>query len=158
MCFSFREQYATGVAGMNVTRWDPFREIDEVFRQYSPFFTRALRRGGEVGTWSPVADITETDKEYVIKAELPEVKKEDVKITLESGMITLSGERRHEKEHKAENEIRVESFYGSFARSFALPDNIDAAGIRAESKDGVLRIRIPKTEPSTLKSISIEVK
>jgi HSP20 family protein len=144
---------------MNITRWEPFREFEDMFRQYSPFFGRALRRSaGEDSKWSPLADITETDKEYVIKAELPEVKKEDVKITLDNGMITIEGERRHEKEHKDENEIRVESFYGTFSRSFALPENIDSKNIRAESKDGVLRVRIPKTQAAGGKRVSIEVK
>lgn len=143
---------------MNITRWEPFREFEDMFRQYSPLFSRALRRTGEDETWSPVADITETDKEYLIKAELPEVKKEDVKITLENGVITITGERKHEKEQKDENEIRVESFYGSFARSFSLPENIDAKGIKAESKDGVLRVRIPKTPAAESKKIAIEVK
>jgi HSP20 family protein len=144
---------------MNITRWEPFREFEDMVRQYSPFFARGLRRSGGEGTeWAPLADISETDKEYLIKAELPEVKKEDVKITLDNGVITISGERRHEKEQKDENEIRVESFYGTFSRSFSLPENIDASSIRAESKDGVLRIRIPKTQAAKPKSISIEVK
>lgn len=144
---------------MNITRWEPFREIEDVFRQYSPFFGRALRRnGGEEVEWSPVADISETEKEYLIKAELPDVKKEDVKVTLDNGALTISGERRHEKEQKEENEIRVERFYGTFSRTFSLPENIDAKGIRAETKDGVLRVRIPKTESATAKPIAIEVK
>lgn len=145
---------------MNITRWEPFREVEDMFRQYSPFFARALRRvEGEDTQWRPLADISETDKEYLIKAELPEVKKEDVKVTLDDGVLTITGERRHEKEHKAENEIRVESFYGTFSRSFSLPENIDAKSIQAESKDGVLRVRIPKTEASKAQNpVSIEVK
>jgi HSP20 family protein len=142
---------------MNVTRWEPFREVEEMLRQYSPFFGRGLRRGGDVSEWTPVADIVETEKEFMIKAELPEVKKEDVKITLDDGVITIAGERRHEKEHKEANEIRVESFYGTFSRSFVLPENIDAKGIVAESKDGVLRVRIPKTPATTPKAISVKV-
>jgi HSP20 family protein len=148
----------TGGIQMNITRWEPFREMEEFFRQNSPFFGRALRRNGDVDNWAPVADISETDGEYLIKAELPEVKKEDVKITLDNGVITISGERRHEKEKKDENEIRIESFYGTFSRSFSLPENVDAKGIRAETKDGVLRVRIPKTETAKAKPISIEVK
>lgn len=143
---------------MNITRWEPFREFEDMFRQYSPLFSRAMRRSGEAGEWSPLADITETDKEYLIKAELPEVRKEDVKITLENGVITIAGERRHEKEHQEENQIRVESFYGTFSRSFSLPENIDAKGIHAESKDGVLRVRIPKTPVAASKKIAIDVK
>jgi HSP20 family protein len=144
---------------MSITRWEPFREFEDMFRHYSPFLGRSLRRaGGEAAEWTPLADISETDKEYVIKAELPEVKKEDVRITLDNNLITISGERRHEKEHAEENEIRVESFYGTFARSFQLPEGIDAQGIKAESKDGVLRVRIPKKQVAPPKSISIEVK
>jgi HSP20 family protein len=144
---------------MNIVRWEPFREMEDVFRQYSPFFARSLRRnGGEGAAWSPIADITETDKEYLIKAELPEVSKEDVKITLDDGIITITGERRMEKELKEANEIRVESFYGTFARSFSLPDNIDAAAIQAEQKDGVLKVRIPKTKEAAPRKIAIEVK
>lgn len=142
---------------MNLTRWEPFREMEDFFR-LSPFFSRALRRGEEGFEWRPTADISETDKEYLIKADLPEVKKEDVKIMVDDNMITISGERKHEKEHKEENEIRVESFYGTFSRSFELPGNIDANAIRAESKDGVLRIHIPKTESKKAKTIQVEVK
>jgi HSP20 family protein len=144
---------------MNIIRWEPFRDVEEMFRQYSPQFARSLRRSGDAaGEWAPVADISETDKEFVIKAELPEVRKEDVKVTLDDGVLTIAGERRHEKEHQDANEIRVERCYGTFSRSFSLPENIDASAIRAETRDGVLRVRIPKTAPTTPKSIAIEVK
>jgi len=143
---------------MNLTRWEPFREMEEMFRQYSPLLSPSLRRRSEETIWAPVSNIVETDKEYLIKAELPEVRKEDVKIMLEDSVITISGERKHEKEHKDENEIRVESFYGSFSRSFSLPENIDAKNIRAESKDGVLKVHIPKTEAAKARPIAIEVK
>ena len=141
---------------MNLTRWEPFREMDDFFRRYAGLGGRALRQ--ESGDWTPTANITETDKEYLIKAELPEVKKEDVKVTLRDNVITIEGERRQEKKDKNENEIRVESFYGSFSRSFSLPDNIDASGVRAETKDGVLSIHIPKTAAVQPKQIAVEVK
>lgn len=142
---------------MSLMRWEPFREVDELVRRYAGLSDRLLRSGnGE--EWAPTADISETDKEYLIKAELPEVKKEDVKITLQDGVITLSGERRQEKEAKGENKLRVESFYGTFTRRFSLPDNIDPKGVHAESKDGVLRIHIPKTEAAQPKQITVEVK
>jgi HSP20 family protein len=144
---------------MNIIRWEPLREVDEMLRHYSPFFNRALRRNGtEAGEWTPVADISETDKEYVIKAQLPEVRKEDVKVTLDNGVITIAGERKYEKEQKDATEIRVESFYGTFSRSFSLPENIDAKSIRAETKDGVLRVRIPKMQAAVPQAVSIEVK
>lgn len=93
---------------MNVIRWEPFKEMEHLLRRYAGLGGRLLQ--GENGEWSPTADISETDKEYLIKAELPEVKKEDVKITLQDGVITLSGERKREREEKGENQIRVEAF------------------------------------------------
>lgn len=145
---------------MSITRWEPLREVEDMFRHYSPSLARALRRmEGDGAKWRPLADVSETDREYLIKAELPEVKKEDVNVTLEDGVLTITGERRHEKEHKERNELRVESFYGTFSRSFSLPENIDPSGIEAESKDGVLRVRIPKTEASKAqKPLTIAVK
>lgn len=141
---------------MSIVRWQPFREMDDLFRQYAPLFGRSQLNGE--GEWSPAANITESEKEYLIKADLPEVKKEDVKITLENDVITISGERKNVKEHKDENEIRVESLYGSFTRSFSLPKNVDAKGIRAETKDGTLRVHIPKAEAAQQKTVAIEVK
>jgi len=129
---------------MNITRWEPFREMEEVLRSYAPFFGRGMRRDGNETQWRPLADITESDQEYLIKAELPEVKKEDVKITLDDNVITISGERKKEKETRNSNEIRIESFYGTFTRSFVLPDNVDSKAIQAESKDGVLKVHVPK--------------
>lgn len=143
---------------MNITRWEPFREMEDMFRQYVPFFSRALRSiDGEETTWRPVADILENDNEYLIKAELPEVKKEDVKVEVSEGVLTISGERRKESEQKDANEIRVERFYGSFSRSFALPDNTDPEKIIAECKDGVVSVHIPKTTPSKPQARRIEV-
>jgi HSP20 family protein len=142
---------------LNLARWEPFREMEEMFRRM-PLFGRGLHReGGEMMEWTPAADIVETEKEFLIKAELPEVKKEDVKIMLENGVLTIEGERRLEKELKEQNVIRTESFYGKFARSFALPENVDVDAIRAESKDGVLRVHIPKTAAPAPKPVSIEV-
>lgn len=140
---------------MSLIRWEPLREMDEFLREYSPFITRARR--DDKNAWTPTANISETSKEYLIKAELPEVKKEDVKITLTDGVITISGERKQEKEEKDSNEIRIESFYGTFSRSFSLPDNVDTKGIRAETKDGVLRVHVPKMEAAKPKTIAIDV-
>ena len=143
---------------MSLIRWEPFREMEDFFRQVSPAFGRtALRSVSERAEWAPAANISETDKEYLIKAELPEVRKEDVRVTLENGVITISGERKQQKEAKDENEIRIESIYGTFTRSFSLPDNIDASAVRAESKDGVLKVRIPKKEAARAKQISVQV-
>lgn len=144
---------------MNLIRWEPFREMEDMFRQYPPVLLSGLVRGNnEPSTWRPVADISETDQEYLVKAELPGVSKEDVKIALQDGVLTISGERKVEQEQTDENRIRIERFYGSFSRSFALPDNIDTANIRAESKDGVLLVHIPKKAPAKPKSVTIDVK
>jgi HSP20 family protein len=144
---------------MNITRWEPFREFEDMFRHYSPLLGRGMRReGGDVTEWSPVADITESEKEFLIKAELPEVRKEDVTVTVQDGSLTISGERRHERNEQGENEIRVESFYGSFSRTFTLPDNVDTKAIKAEAKDGVLKVHVPKTAAAKATPVRIDVK
>lgn len=144
---------------MNLIRWEPsFREFEDFFRQYSPALLSGTGRGNGSSVWRPTADISENDKEYLVKAELPGVKKEDIKISLQEGMLTISGERKLEDEQKDENQIRIERFYGSFSRSFALPENVDGNNVRAESKDGLLLVHIPKKQPSTPQPISIDVK
>jgi HSP20 family protein len=146
---------------MRVIKWEPFRDVDDIFDR---FFAETLRRWPRVGTdarpsydWAPVADVSETDAEYVIKAELPEVRKEDVNITLHDGVLTLTGERKQEKSTDNEKAHRTERFYGSFARRFALPENVDESAIRAESKDGLLLIHIPKQKVEQPKPRQITV-
>jgi len=136
---------------MSIVRWEPFGEIDSMFNRFLPSILNRLpsRGAGSNGDnlqWAPSADIGETDKEYLIRAELPAVKKEDVKVTVDDGMITIEGERKQQKEDKNEKMHRVESFYGHFVRSFSLPESVDENAIRCESKDGVLTVRIPKTQ------------
>ena len=109
-------------------------------------------------TGKQVADLAQGYGEAEFKAELPEVKKEDIQVSVADGTITISGERKQENKQKGENEIRIESFYGTFSRTFTLPDNVDTKAIRAESKDGVLRVRVPKIESSKSKPIQVEVK
>ena len=147
---------------MNLIRWEPFKEADEFFRSVSPaFLSRWPRLFDESrGTrleWAPAADITETEKEYVVKAELAGVKREDVKVTLADGVLTIEGERRQEKEEKGEKVHRIERFYGSFSRSFTLPENADANNIRAESKDGVLNVHVPKLKTEKAKPVEIKI-
>jgi HSP20 family protein len=145
---------------MALVKWDPWREIDDLFHRY----TRAVgmpRTGNQVsmepGDWSPQVDITETDKEFVIKAEIPEVKKEDVKVTVENGVLTIRGERKQETEETGKKFHRVERHYGSFTRSFTLPDNVDPANIKASFKDGMLALQIQKTAEPKPKSIEVKV-
>jgi len=110
-----------------------------------------------VADWMPVVDISESDGEYLIKAELPEVKKEDVKVTVEDGVLTIQGERRQEKEEKGKRYHRVERSYGSFVRSFTLPESVDEGGVKAEYKDGVLNLHLPKSEKVKPKAIDVKV-
>lgn len=146
---------------MSLIRWDPFGDVDTLFNRLMPSaFLRpqlTLEGNGRKLEWSPSTDISETDKEYVIRAALPAVKKEDVQVTLDQGMITIKGERKQQKEDKNEKFHRVESFYGSFERSFSLPENVNADAIRCDSKDGILTVHIPKTETQTQKPKQITV-
>ena len=146
---------------MSIVRWEPFGEIDTMFNRLMPtMFGRwpkwATATNGDGMQWAPSANISETDKEYLIRAELPAVSKEDVKVTIDDGVITIEGERKQQKEDKSEKIHRVESFYGHFTRSFSLPDSADESAIRCESKDGVLTVHIPKVvnpkqEPKQIK-------
>jgi len=147
---------------MSLIRWDPFSDVDTMFGRLVPSNIANWTRLGVEGNgrkldWAPSADISETDKEYVIRAELPAVKKEDVQVTLDDGMITIRGERKQQKEDKNEKFHRVESFYGTFERRFSLPENVNADSIRCESKEGILTVHIPKTETAKQKPKQITV-
>ncbi len=138
---------------MSLMRWDPFGDADTMFSRLVPSsfanWPRLAAEGnGKKLEWAPSTNISETDKEYVIRAELPAVKKEDVQVVFDDGMITIKGERKQQKEDKNEKFHRIESLYGSFERRFSLPENVNADGISCESREGILTVRIPKTEPS----------
>jgi HSP20 family protein len=144
-------------------RWDPFKELEDMERRLSNWFGRPVRRReGEkesltVAEWSPLVDIEENEKEYLIKAELPEIKKEDVKITVENDVLTIAGERKFEKEEKGRKYHRVERSYGSFVRSFTLPEDADGTKVSAEFKDGVLHVHLPKAEKPKPKAIEVKI-
>ena len=130
---------------MSLVRWNPFGELDEIFAQFPRgLLARRADLGVDGADWRPAANIAESDKEYTIKADLPEVKKDDIDVSVENGVLTISGERRYEKASDNEREHRRETFHGSFHRSFALPEDVDVEGINADSKDGVLIVRLPK--------------
>ena len=133
---------------MRVIKWEPFRDVDDMFeRVFADTMRRWPRTSNDerrVYDWAPAADVSETDGEYIIKAELPEVRKDDLNITVQEGVLTLAGERKEEKREDNEKVHRIERFHGSFSRRFTLPDDADEQGINAESKDGVLVIHIPK--------------
>ncbi len=144
---------------MRLTRWEPFREMDEVFKGFAPLFGRlpATRLHEEGYEFMPLADIVERDKEYLIKVDLPEVPKEEVKVLFDDGVLTVKGERKVEKEVKGEKVHRTERFFGMFERSFTLPEDVDPKLIRAESKDGVLMVHIPKVDTPKARPLAISV-
>jgi HSP20 family protein len=144
-------------------RWDPFKEMEELSNRLAPWLGREPRPSGgqnetmSVTEWIPLVDITEDDKEYLIKAELPDVKKEDVKVTVENGRLSISGERKFEQEVKDRKFHRMERSYGSFLRSFALPHAVNAEKVVAEFKDGLLHVHVPKEEKARPKNIEVQV-
>ena len=145
---------------MSMVRWDPFANLDDMFARMPPLLARwpRLSSSGETtAEWSPSVDISETDGEYLLKAQLPAVKREDVHLTYDDGMLTISGERRQETEQKGEKFHRIESFHGSFSRSFSLPDAINASAIRAEAKDGVVTVHVPKSRAEAKKPTEIKI-
>jgi HSP20 family protein len=144
---------------MRLTRWEPFREVDELFRGFTPFFGRmpATRPLEGMLEFMPLADVIEHDKEYLIKIDLPEVPKDAVKVTFDDGVLTVKGERKVEKDVKGEKVHRTERFFGAFERAFVLPDDIDAKLIRAESKDGVLVVHMPKLDAPKARPLAITI-
>jgi HSP20 family protein len=143
---------------MNLINWTPFRELDSFFDRYARELSlpRAALSSSEM-QWKPAATITENEKEYTIKADLPEVQRKDIDIKVENGVLTIKGERRVEKSSEDEIEHRREVFHGLFSRSFSLPEDVDAAAIVANSKDGVLTVHLPKVKEERAKALSIEV-
>ncbi|HEX2675856.1 MAG TPA: Hsp20/alpha crystallin family protein [Polyangiales bacterium] len=149
---------------MSIVRWDPLRELEEVSNRLNSMFSRSSLATSENGKdtmttfdWAPSVDISETADEFLVKAELPEVKKEDVKVSLDGGVLRIEGERKQEKEEKGKKFHRVERSYGSFLRSFSLPENIDDAKVQAEFKDGVLNVRLPKSQQAKPKSVQVKI-
>jgi len=140
---------------MTLTRWNPYREMEEMLGKYD-------RKPGSQETltladWAPSVDIAESDEEFLIKVELPEVNKEDVSVVANDGVLTLRGERKSDKEEKTKKFHRVERSYGSFARTFTLPDNVDPEKIEATYKNGMLYLHLAKVEAARPKSIEIQV-
>jgi HSP20 family protein len=143
---------------MNLIRWNPFNELDGFFDRHSRDLLHTREGRSDVTPyWRPAASIVENEKEYVVSADLPAVKREDVNVTVENNLLSIRGERRLEKTADEETEHRRESFYGVFERRFSLPEDADSESISAESRDGVLTVRIPKVRPSQPEVRQIEV-
>ena len=148
---------------MNLVKWNPFSELEEVTNRLNHIFGRTPVRSESsnemlaVADWMPSVDISETDDAYLIKGEIPGVSKDAVKVTLQDGMLTISGERKHEKEEKGKKFHRVECSYGSFVRSFRVPDDADESTVKAEFKDGMLNVTLPKSKKAETKSVNVPV-
>lgn len=148
---------------MSILRWDPFRELEDMNDRLNRVFGRPAATSGAgrealtKADWLPSVDISETDADYTIHAHLPGLGKDDVKVTVENGLLTMSGERKQRTEEKNRRFHRVETSYGKFVRSFALPDDADDSKVAAEFKDGVLNVRVPKTEKAKPKTVEVKV-
>jgi HSP20 family protein len=151
-----------------MTRWDPFVELAEATERLSRVFnrprnggfSRQLPNGDEslvVAEWAPACDVRETTNEYLIKADLPDLKKEDVKVSVNEGVLAIEGERQSEKEEKGTKLHRVERSYGKFLRAFTLPPEVEATKVNAEFKNGVLNVHLPKTLKAAPKAIEVKV-
>ena len=152
-----------------LTTWNPIGELDVLQNRLGSFFLGGfpnrmgvLTRTGngdnlKLADWSPLVDITEDDQEYLFKADLPEMKKDDVKVTIENGILYISGERRAEKEEKKKKFHRLERLFGTFERTFTVPEDADPTKIVAEFHDGVLQVHLPKRPMPKPKTIEVKV-
>jgi HSP20 family protein len=148
-----------------VIAWNPLREIDEAQNRLSRFFLGGFPNrigNGEipsltVADWSPEVDISEDDHGYLLKADLPEMKKDDVKVTVEDGVLSVSGERKLEKEDRKKKFHRIERCFGTFRRTFTLPEDADSTKVTAEFRDGVLKVHLPTTTTAKSKATQVKV-
>ena len=146
---------------MAVIKWDPFRDLNMLQDRMNRLFEdagRGIRRSEEPASttiWSPSVDIYETEGEIVVQAELPGMDRKDISLHLENNVLTIRGDRQFKKETKEDNYHRIERSYGAFSRSFSIPTTVDEDKIRADYKDGVLNIALPKKEQAKPKQIQI---
>ena len=145
---------------MALVRWRPSRSVpslwDEMDRTFRGLFPRTLTHGDLYETdWMPRVDISETDDDLVISAEIPGMKKKDLNVSIEKGVLTLKGERKHEEEEKEKNYHRMERSHGSFQRSFRIPPSVDTNKVHASYKDGVLKVTLTKLEETKPKEIPV---
>ena len=144
---------------MQLTTWNPFVELDQIQQRLNRLFLdRPLKTADEpFADFMPAVDISETDTDFIVKADLPEVKREDIKVHVEEGMLAIEGERKQEKEEKGKRFHKIEREYGKFVRRFALPTEVDADKVHAEFKDGVLNVVLPKAPVTKPKMIDVKV-
>ena len=147
---------------MSMTRFDPFRDLAVLQDRMNRLFNESYgqRRDDDLmsrGTWTPPVDIYEVDGGLVLKAELPDMRREDIDVSVENNTLTIRGERKLDNEIKQESFHRIERAYGNFVRSFSLPNTVDATKIAAEYRNGVLTIKLPVREEAKPRSINVEV-
>jgi len=144
----------------SITRFDPFRNLSSLQEQVNRLFDSSFKGGADnsaLTTWAPAVDIYETENELVIKADLPDMEEKDIDVCVENNMLTIRGERKFEESVKEDNYLRVERAYGSFSRSFSLPNTVDTGAIQANYKNGVLKVQLPKRAESKPKQVKINV-
>jgi HSP20 family protein len=144
-----------------IARWEPFRGLSTLHDQVNRLFNETMFQGrgdeSALTTWAPAVDIYETPNELVVKADLPEMQEKDIDIRVENNLLTIGGERKFEKNISEDNYLRVERSYGSFSRSFSLPNTVNTESIHAEYKNGVLTVNLPKREESKPRQVKINV-
>ena len=143
---------------MSLSHYDPLANLPASFRTFEDVVARMLNEPRGARPWSPSVDILETENELVLKADLPDVKLEDIEVRVENQTLTLKGERKFEKDEAAKGYHRMERSYGTFVRSFTVPTSVDAAKVAAEYKNGVLTVKLPKKEAAKPRQVKIEVK
>ena len=148
---------------MSLIKWSPIRDLPSIQEEMNKLFDERVDRftGNsdlQNRVWEPLVDIYEKEDKFVIKAEVPEINREDIQINLENNVLTLKGERKFEKQEEKENYHRAERYYGMFQRSFTLPSTVDSEKIKASLDKGVLTIEIPKKEEVKPKKIEIDIK
>lgn len=144
----------------SLSRWDPFRDVSKVQDQMNRFLEDAfLRRASDssLTTWAPEVDIHETGDALVLEADLPGMEEKDLDVRVEDNTLTIRGERKFEKKVSEENYLRVERSFGSFSRSFSLPQTFDAESVKADYRNGVLTIRVPKREEAKPRQVKVNV-
>ena len=144
----------------SITRWDTYSGLTGLQEQVNRLFDGAFPRRSEnsaITTWAPAVDIYETENELVVKADLPDVSEKDLDVRVENNTLTVRGERKFEKKVEEENYLRVERTYGAFSRSFSLPNTINSEAIKAEYKNGVLTVTLPKRAESKPKQVKVNV-
>jgi HSP20 family protein len=143
-----------------LSRFEPYRGAASLQEQFHRLFNEAWDRSSDEGgltAWAPAVDIYETEHELVVQADLPDIKPEELDIRVENNILTIRGERKFEKKVNENNYLRLERTYGSFSRSFSLANTVDSAAIKAEYKDGVLTLTVPKREEAKPKQIKVNV-